>query len=178
MGCRVDGETAGRALGPRRPVALLVLVLVACAPGSGPCTLPGVEGRVVTGDGTPIAGATVVEWWHGTGIPGAPAPVRHVRFAETDVAGRFSFPDDVACSPRLALAKRYGPTYGFAHPAYGLLRGIEPAPPGEPLVLRLAPEQAVAARAAYASLCETPPGDDATRALARRVCATRPARSR
>jgi hypothetical protein len=175
---------------PHRPFRRLLrgfgaaaLVLAACVPGPGTCRLPALRGRVVDTDtGAPIAAATVIEWWRGAGVGGGPQPVYHTRFAVSDDAGRFAFPDERAPDPRMWALRVYEPAYGFVHPAYGLVRGAARRDAEGVLVLSSSLADAAARRLDLEALCTTPPREEWERVLAGRVCAPRggrpPARGR
>jgi hypothetical protein len=165
-----------------RWLAAILAGLAACVPGPGACRLPALHGRVVDADtGAPIAGATVIEWWRGAGVGGAPQPTRHIRFATSDASGRFAFPAATAPSLRLWALRAYEPIHGFVHPDYGLVRGPERRDAEGRLVLRGSRSDAAARLGDLEVLCTSPPRDDADRELARRVCSARrapPARQR
>jgi hypothetical protein len=151
-------------------------VLAACVPGAGALVLGAAEGRVVDREsGAPIEGATVIEWWRGAGRGGGPQPTYHARFATSDAGGRFAFPRALAPSPRMWLLRSYGPSYGFFHGDYGLVRGGEPAE-GEPLVLRGSRAEAELRRADLAPVCAPRPRERWERELARVACPARPRR--
>jgi len=86
--------------------------------------LDAARGRVVDEDtGEPIPDARVIQWWHGAGAMGEPAPSLHARLAVSDERGRFAFERALAPSPWMWVSRTYGPTYGFYHPSYGLETG-------------------------------------------------------
>jgi hypothetical protein len=131
--------------------------------------LPAVQGHVVDRDsGAAIAGAIVFERFEKASVLGAPPITLHVRFAESDATGAFTFGTELA-PPRLVAQGRYPPRYGFAHPAFGLVRGVEAPEANAGLVLR-GSEEAVAAQQALRTLCESPPRDEWERALRERSC--------
>jgi hypothetical protein len=133
------------------------------------------EGRVLDREsGEPIAGATVIEWWRGAGR-GGPQPTYHARFARSDGDGRFGFPRAVAPSPRMWLLRTYGPSYGFFHSDYGLVRGGEPAA-GEAVVLSGSRSEAELRRRDLAPVCAPNPREQWERELAREACPPRPRR--
>jgi len=157
-------------------LAALAGMLLACVPGPGPFVLPAAEGRVIEREsGAPIAGATVIEWWHGAGRGGGPQPTYHARFATSDASGRFGFPRALAPSPRMWLLRTYGPSYGFFHPDYGLVRTGEP-PPGQTPVLRGSRQEAELRRADLAPVCAPRPDERWQRELAPIACPPRPRR--
>ena len=144
-------------------------VLVALATGAGACTLPEVRGRVIDRDsGGAIAGAIVFERFEKAAVLGAPPTTLHARFAESDAAGGFAFASGLA-PPRLPAQGRYPPRYGFAHPDYGLVRGVEAPAEGAALVLR-GSRGAIAERQALATLCESPPREEWERTIRERAC--------
>lgn len=154
-------------------MALLLLVL--SATGAGPCSLPAVHGRVVDRDsGDAIAGAIVFERFEKAALLGAPPTTLHARFAESDASGAFTFGAEVA-PPRLAAQGRYPPRYGFVHPRFGLVRGVEAPENGAEIVLR-GSQGAVAEQQALQTLCESPPRDDWERELRERSCGLAPPR--
>jgi hypothetical protein len=158
--------------------SLLASALAACVPGAGPCVLPSVRGRVLErATEAPIAGAVVFERWRGAGRMGGPQPTYHARFARSDAEGRFALERGLAPSPRMWVLRTYEPSYGFAHPHYGLVYTGE-ADPGEggDLLLRGSEADAAVRRGDLASLCETAPSDGFERELAREVCPERAAR--
>jgi hypothetical protein len=133
-------------------------------------------GRVLDREsGAPIAGAEVIEWWRGAGRGGGPQPTYHARFARSDADGRFAFGRGLAPSPRMWLSKVYGPSYGFYHADYGLVRAGEPGPDAE-LLLRGSRAEAELRRADLASVCRPRPREGWERELARVACPPRPAR--
>ncbi len=153
---------------------MVALAFAGCVPGGGTCRLPAVEGRVAdAGTGAPIAGATVIEWWHGAGVGGAPQPTRHARFATSDARGRFAFPAQWAPDPRMWVTRVYAPAYGFVHPAYGFVRGPGAHDAGGALVLHGSLADAPARRSDLEVLCTTPPREAWQRELARRACPAR-----
>ncbi len=102
--------------------AAAALAACGCVPSPGPFVLDAVAGRVVDRDtGAPIAGAEVVQWWRGAGVPGASQPEYHARWTSSDDRGAFAFPRRVAPSARMWLLRTYGPTFSFYHPRYGLV---------------------------------------------------------
>jgi hypothetical protein len=116
----------------------------------------------------------VIEWWHGAGR-GGPQPTYHARFATSDAEGRFAFPRACAPSPRMWLLRTYGPSYGFFHPEYGLVRAGEPAP-GQTPVLEGSREEAELRRADLAPVCAPRPDERWQRELAEIACPPRPRR--
>jgi hypothetical protein len=162
---------------PRGALALAAsLAFAACVPGPGVLVMSAREGRVVDREtGAPIAGATVIEWWRGAGRGGGPQPTYHARFTESDADGRFGFPRAVAPSPRMWLLRTYGPSYGFFHPGYGLVRGGEAAP-GDAIALSGSREEAELRRADLAPVCAPAPRERWQRELARIACPPRPQR--
>ena len=157
-------------------LAAAVAALAGCVPGPGVFVMRAVEGRVLDRESAaPIAGATVVEWWRGAGRGGGPQPTYHARFATSDAEGRFRFPRAIAPSPRMWLLRTYGPSYGFVHSDYGLVRAGEAAP-GEDVVLRGSREEAALRRADLAPVCAPRPRERGERELARVVCPARPER--
>lgn len=161
----------------RGAVALAAsLAFAACVPGPGVFVMRAAEGRVLDREsGEPIAGARVIEWWRGAGGGGGPQPTYHARFTHSDADGRFGFPRAVAKSPRMWLLRTYGPSYGFFHPDYGLVRGGEPAA-GEPVVLSGSRAEAELRRADLAPVCAPHPREEWERELARSACPPRPQR--
>jgi hypothetical protein len=156
-------------------VALLAAALAACVPGPGALVLRAAEGRVLDREsGAPVEGATVIEWWRGAGRGGGPQPTYHARFATSDAGGRFAFPRALAPSPRMWLLRTYGPSYGFFHPRYGLVRGGEAAR-GEPVLLRGSLAEAELRHADLGPVCAPRPRERWERELARVAC---PARDR
>lgn len=148
-----------------RTLLALALGVVACGATPGACSLPALRGRVVDrDDGRPIAAAIAIEWWHRSGWMGEPARASHVRWVASDAEGRFAFD-----SARAPLGSR-GPSYGFVHPDYGLVRAGEAASGEAELVLR-GSRADVAARQALAALCESAPREDWERELRPLVCA-------
>jgi hypothetical protein len=157
-------------------LAVAVAALAACVPGPGVLVMRAVEGRVLDRpSGAPIAGATVIEWWRGAGRGGAPQPTYHARFATSDADGHFRFPRAVAPSPRMWLLRTYGPSYGFFHPDYGLVRAGE-AVPGEVLALGGSREEAELRRADLAPVCAPRTRERWERELAQVACPPRPQR--
>lgn len=151
-------------------------MFAACVPGGGTCRLPALEGRVVdAGTGAPIADATVIEWWRGAGVGGAPQPTRYARFATSDASGRFAFPAQMAPDPRMWVTRVYAPSHGFVHPTYGFVRGPEERGAGGALVLRGSLADAPARRSDLEALCTTASGEEWERELARRACPARAA---
>lgn len=152
-------------------------MLAACVPGPGVLVLGAASGRVLDREsGTPIEGATVIEWWRGAGRMGAPQPTYHARFATSDAGGRFAFPRALARSPRMWLLRVYGPSYGFFHPRYGLVRGGEPAEGAAP-ELSGSLAEAELRRADLAPVCAPRPAERWQRELARVACPPRPRRA-
>ena len=157
-------------------LAALAVLPSACVPGPGVLVLRAAEGRVVDREsGAPIAGATVIEWWRGAGRGGGPQPTYHARFATSDPGGRFAFPRALARSPRMWLLRTYGPSYGFYHPDYGLVRGGEPSV-GAPVALTGSRAEAELRRADLAPVCAPHPRERWQRELARVACPARPRR--
>jgi hypothetical protein len=155
---------------------LLAAAALGCLPGPGVLLMGPAEGRVLDRDtGRPVAGAEVMEWWRGAGRGGGPQPTYHARFARSDAEGRFAFGRALAPSPRMWLLKVYGPSYGFYHADYGLVRGGEPEP-GRALVLRGSLAEAELRRLDLAPVCQPRPREDWERELARVACPWRPAR--
>lgn len=150
------------------------LGLAACVPGPGACRLPPTHGRVVDSEsGAPIAGATVFEWWRGAGVGGGPQPTRHLRFATSDEAGRFAFPEAPPPGARMWVSRVYEPSYGFFHPDYGLVRGPAARDAGGALSLSGSRRDAPARLGDLARLCESRPRDGGERELAARLCPER-----
>ena len=116
--------------------AFAALAACGCVPSLGPFVLESVAGRVVDTDtGLPIAGAEVIEWWRGGGVPGAARPEYHARWTSSGADGVFAFAGGLAPSPRMWLLETYGPTFSFYHPRYGLVHagpGVSERSPGEP----------------------------------------------
>ena len=113
---RSNEPSAGRAR--RGLLATLCAALARCVPSPGPFVVGAVEGRVVDEDsGAPIAGAEVIEWWHGAGV-GGPAPHYHARWTRTDADGRFALPRECAPSARMWLLRTYGPTAELERPLH------------------------------------------------------------
>jgi hypothetical protein len=157
-------------------LTLAAALLAACVPGPGALVLGAAEGRVVDRDGgAPVEGATVIEWWRGAGRGGGPQPTYHARFATSDAGGRFAFPRAFAPSPRMWLLKVYGPSYGFFHPDYGLVRGGERAE-GAALELSGSRADAELRRADLQPVCAPRPAERWQRELARVACPARPRR--
>jgi hypothetical protein len=152
------------------------LALSGCVPGPGVLVMRAAEGRVLDREsGAPIAGATVIEWWRGAGRGGGPQPTYHARFTRTDADGRFGFPRAIAKSPRMWLLRTYGPSYGFFHPDYGLVRGGEPAA-GAAVELTGSLAEAELRRADLAPVCAPRPREAWERELAELACPPRPRR--
>lgn len=152
-------------------LALVASSFAACVPGPGPCRLDAAQGRVVDRDtGEPIPGALVIEWWRGAGRMGGPQPVYHARFAETDAAGRFAFERAYAPSVRMWTLRTYGPSYGYYHASYGLVRGADGPAAGGEIALAGSLRDSAARFAEIEPLCGGRADDDWERALARAAC--------
>jgi hypothetical protein len=157
-------------------LGLVTVALAACVPGPGVLVMRAAEGRVLDREsGEPIGGATVIEWWRGAGRGGGPQPTYHARFATSGADGRFGFPRAMAPSPRMWLLRTYGPSYGFFHPDYGLVRAGE-AQPGVALELRGSREEAELRRADLGPVCAPRPRERWERELAPIACPPRPPR--
>jgi hypothetical protein len=170
------GRSRSARLARQAALAALVALASGCVPGPGVLVLRAAEGSVVDREsGAAIAGATVIEWWRGAGRGGGPQPTYHARFATSDPGGRFAFPRELAPSPRLWLLRTYGPSYGFYHADYGLVRGAEP-PPGAPVELAGSRAEAELRRADLAPVCAPHPRERWQRELAQVACPVRPRR--
>ena len=161
----------------RAPLVLAAsLAFAACVPGPGVLVMRAVGGRVIDREtAAPLAGATVIEWWRGAGLGGGPQPTYHARFTTSGADGSFAFPRSLAPSPRMWLLRTYGPSYGFFHPDYGLVRRGSPDD-GEFVVLTGSRDEAELRRADLAPVCATGPSERWQRELARIACPPRPQR--
>ena len=161
----------------RRGSPLLALFalsgFVGCLPSPGPFFLAAREGRVVDRDiGAPIAGAWVVEWYRGAGVPGDTQPEYHARLVRTDARGRFTLPRELAPSVRMWTLRTYGPTYSFYHPDYGLVHGGGPKDDGR-VQLSGSRTEAELRRLDLAPYCRGERRGDGARRLAALACPAR-----
>ncbi len=151
-------------------IALVLIALLGCLPGSGAIVLEARSGRVVEDPtGRAVASADVFQVYLGRGAAGEPRPAYSLRWTQTSESGEFVFREALADEPRAWVLKTDAPEYGFVHPDFGLVRAGVAGANGN-LVLTGKRLDEAGRRASEMSVCGSRPADDVLAGAADRYC--------